>query len=127
MEPAQEEQIQSVSQSDTPAEVIMSSEDVNNESTDEKQSVLIHSVDFSSSRAGSSIEWVSEDVEKIQDPERSPIEFVTNGLTGCHMDEILQEKSDQFIQKGRQIIILTAAGKPVYCYGRAEDDLSSMT
>ena len=41
------------------------------------------------------------------------------------MDEILQQKSDQFIQKGRQIIILTAAGKPVYCYGRDEDDLSS--
>ena len=125
MEQTQEEQVQNAAQSDTPAEVIVSSEDANTTSTDEKQDVLIQSVDFSPSRAGKTVEWIGEDIEKIQDPERSPREFVTNGLTGCHMDEILQQKSDQFIQKGRQIIILTAAGKPVYCYGREEDDLSS--
>ena len=126
MEPIPEEQVQAVPQSDMPAEVIVSSEDANTKSTDEKQDLLIQAVDLSPGRAGRSMEWNHKDIEKIQDPERSTVEFVSNGLTGCHMDEILQQKSDQFIQKGRQIIILTAAGKPVYCYGREDDDLSSM-
>ena len=46
MELAQEEQVQSVVQSDTPAEVIVSSEDANAKTTDEKQKLLSQSVDF---------------------------------------------------------------------------------
>ena len=63
---------------------------------------------------------------KIADPEGRSQEFVSNGLIGCHMEEVLQEKAKQFINTKKQIIILTPAGKPVYSYGYNEDDLARM-
>ena len=63
---------------------------------------------------------------KIADPERRSQEFVSNGLIGCHMEEVLQEKAKQFINTKKQIISITPAGKPVYSYGYNEDDLARM-
>ena len=62
---------------------------------------------------------------KIEDPERHSKECISNGLVGCHMEDMLREHSEEFIQKKKQIIVLTSAGKPVYCYGRNEEDLTS--
>lgn len=62
---------------------------------------------------------------KIADPERRSSEFVSNGLIGCHMEDVLQEKAKLFINEKKQIIILTPAGKPVYYYGQNEDNLPS--
>ena len=65
------------------------------------------------------------DVVKIEDPERHSRECISNGLVGCHMEDVLRQHSEEFIQKKKQIIVLTSAGKPVYCYGRNEEDLTS--
>ncbi|KAK8810338.1 hypothetical protein WA538_002912 [Blastocystis sp. DL] len=64
---------------------------------------------------------------KIEDPERHSRECISNGLVGCHMEDVLRQHSEEFIQKKKQIIVLTSAGKPVYCYGRNEEDLTSIT
>ena len=63
---------------------------------------------------------------KIADPERRSVEFVSNGLAGCHMEELLEENVKDFTIPKKQVIILTAAGKPVYSYGRDESDISGM-
>lgn len=63
---------------------------------------------------------------KIEDPERVSHECVSNMLTGCHLDDALEENKSSFINGKKQLIILTAAGKPVYSYGRDEEDLASI-
>lgn len=65
-------------------------------------------------------------LEKIADPERRSVEFVSNGLTGCHVEDVLEEHLSSFVNSKKQVIILTLAGKPVYSYGRNEDDLPSL-
>lgn len=120
------ESVTNASVSESPAEEITPCLDTDARVVNQTQNVLLHANELSSSRAGMCVFANVDCSEKIVDPERVSREFISNGLTGCHMEDVLQEKASQFIQKGRQIIILTAAGKPVYCYGRDEDDLSSM-
>lgn len=61
---------------------------------------------------------------KIEDPERISREFIPNMLAGSHLDDVLENHIDTFISGKKQLIILTAAGKPVYSYGREEEDLA---
>ena len=61
---------------------------------------------------------------KIADPERVSVEVISNVLTGCHMEEVLEENAGNFMIEKKQLIILTEAGKPVYAYGRDESDLA---
>ncbi|KAK8791248.1 hypothetical protein WA171_002196, partial [Blastocystis sp. BT1] len=95
---------------------IMDSHTSESDSQRMDKNVLTKSKDISPSRA-----------MKIADPERRSQEFVSNGLIGCHMEEVLQEKAKQFINTKKQIIILTPAGKPVYSYGYNEDDLAHIS
>lgn len=64
---------------------------------------------------------------KIADPERPSMEVISNVLTGCHMEEVLEENAGNFMIEKKQLIILTEAGKPVYAYGRDESDLARMS
>ena len=52
------------------------------------------------------------------------MEVISNVLTGCHMEEVLEENAGNFMIEKKQLIILTEAGKPVYAYGRDESDLA---
>ena len=61
---------------------------------------------------------------KLKDPERLSRENLSNKLTVSHMDDLLEENIESFISKHKQLIILTSAGKPVYSYGREEEDLA---
>lgn len=66
-------------------------------------------------------------IEKIADPERKSMDFISNGLVGCHVEDVLEEHLSSFVNSKKQVIVLTLAGKPVYSYGRKEDDLPSMS
>ena len=60
---------------------------------------------------------------KIADPERLSVEVISNVLTGCHMEEVLEENAGNFmIEKAAEE--KAEAGKPVYAYGRDESDLA---
>ena len=61
---------------------------------------------------------------KLKDPERLSRESLSNKLTVSHMDDLLEENIDSFTTTHKQLIILTSAGKPVYSYGREEEDLA---
>lgn len=61
---------------------------------------------------------------KIQDPERLSRERISNVLSASHLDDVLEENINSFISGKKQLIILTSAGKPVYSYGREEEDLA---
>ena len=55
------------------------------------------------------------------------MDFISNGLVGYHVEDVLEEHLSSFVSAKKQVIVLTLAGKPVYSYGRKEDDLPSMS
>ena len=69
---------------------------------------------------------MSNRIVKIQDPERISREFVSNAMSGSHSDDVLDQNIDSYLTHKKQLIILTAAGKPVYSYGRDEEDLARL-
>ena len=55
------------------------------------------------------------------------MDFISNGLVGCHVEDVLEEHLSSYVSAKKQVIYLTLAGKPVYSYVRKEDDLPRMS